>query len=263
MNVYISVISHGHSELMNRLLCLPALAEKYQVVVKSNKPQDKFDAWISHPNVHWINDGYGYGFGHNNNIAFNHCCSKLGMVEDDCFIILNPDVVIEVCEIERLIFDMQEKQVKLAAINLFKDNEFTNYDNSIRNFPSLIQFSKSFLGLGNSSILDKSSLSAPSQVDWAAGSFLAFQARHYANLGGFDENYFMYCEDIDICYRSYLVGERTMYYPDIKARHLAKHENRKLISKHFYWHVISVIRFLFTKAGLTKAKSDLTLDKLL
>lgn len=124
-------------------------------------------------------------------------------------------------------------------------------------FPSLKHFIKSFLGLGNSSIVDKSKIIEPCHIDWAAGSFLAIQSCHYLKLGGFDEKYFMYCEDIDICYRSFLMNIPVKYYPAIHAIHLAKHANRKIFSKHFYWHFSSAIRFLLTKKNLTKMKSSI------
>ncbi|MDE1220613.1 glycosyltransferase family 2 protein [Vibrio aestuarianus] len=217
------------------------------MVVKSNKPGDLFESLNNKHNFHQIDGSYGCGFGENNNIVFDYCCSVLGMKEDDYFIVLNPDVIIKPCMIKILIEYMERDRINLAAINLFKDEAEEVYDNSIRQFPSLLQFVKSFLGFNNDSLLDKNQLTSSIEVDWAAGSFLAFRASHYKALKGFDEKYFMYCEDIDICYRSCLVGERVTYFPDVKAIHLAKHENRKLFSKHFYWHVSSVFRFFFGK----------------
>ncbi|MCP3429125.1 glycosyltransferase family 2 protein [Opacimonas viscosa] len=256
MNVYISVVSHGHSSLINQLSCLPELAKRYKVIVKSNKLGDSFCGLNNNSNFHWIDKSYGLGFGHNNNIVFNFCRSTLGMNQSDYFIVLNPDVFIESNEIDLLIKKMIESNSKLAAINLYKDYDGIIHDYSIRKFPSLMQFAKSFLGLGNSSLIDKSVISAPCKVDWAAGSFLGFVVSHYAALNGFDENYFMYCEDIDICYRSHLLGEKVTYFPQIRAVHLTKHANRKLFSKHFYWHVISAIRFLLSKFGLTQLNSS-------
>ena len=257
MNIFISVISHGHSELINKLECLSELSEGFNVVVKSNKPKDCFDDIKLKSNFHWLDGDYGLGFGHNNNIVYEYCRKSLGMVSEDCFVVLNPDVIIKADDILTLVEKMDANFCKISAINLFKDDNKSIHDNSIRNFPSFSQFAQSFLGLGNSAIIDKSQLKTPSYVDWAAGSFLAFKASHYYDLNGFDENYFMYCEDIDICYRSQLLGERVLYFPEIKAIHLAKHANRKLMSKHLYWHVKSVIRYLITKLGFTKAKSSL------
>lgn len=258
MTIYISVISHGHSELINQLSCLSSLSSSFKIVIKSNKSKDVFGVWVNKPNFSWIDEGYGLGFGHNNNVVFEYCRSKLGMSADDYFVVLNPDVVIASEQIEMLINCMKIGSVKLSAINLFKDADNIVYDNNIRRFPTLVEFSKSFMGLGNSAVIDKHKVTSQISVDWAAGSFLAFKASHYAELNGFDENYFMYCEDIDICYRSYLIGERVTYFPKIKALHLGKHANRNFFSKHFYWHLKSVLRFLFTKVGLTKSRSSVS-----
>ena len=259
MGVYISVVSHGHSKLINELQSIPNLVPKCKVVIKSNLANDNFGDWINSEDIYWIDDHYHSGFGRNNNINFNFCRSELGMNEDDYFIVLNPDVVVDVEEVIRLILSMEANDVKLATINLFKDRDFQTFDNSVRKFPSLYNFSKSFLGFKNSSIIDKSLINESYEADWAAGSFLAFRAEHYAKLKGFDENYFMYCEDIDICHRSYLLGEKVTYFPELKALHLAKHENRKILSTHFYWHVSSVCRFLLTRSDLrlTTVKSSI------
>lgn len=254
MKVYISVVSHSHSALISQLNCLEKLSDLFQVVVKSNTADDEFTLLDKENNFHWLNEEYSKGFGENNNIVYKHCKSKLNMLDEDYFIVLNPDVDIEVDAIFELITCMEKDKEKFSTINLFKDKNKTIYDPSIRKFPTLRQFVFSLIGLGNSSIIDKSTIVNPKYVDWAAGSFLAFKAGHYGFLKGFDERYFMYCEDIDICYRSNCSGTKLTYYPNIKAMHLAKHENRKILSKHFYWHISSAIRFLLTKGNskLTK-----------
>nr|WP_241907167.1 hypothetical protein [Vibrio splendidus] len=170
------------------------------------------------------------------------------MKDDDFFIVLNPDVYIESSAITKLVKKMESEKVKLATINLYKDFNKGIYDSSIRSFPTFKQFVYSFVGLGNTSIIDKANIYTSLKVNWAAGSFLAFTSEHYRKLKGFDEQYFMYCEDIDICYRSYSNGNELTYYPDVDAVHLAKHQNRKIFSMHFYWHVSSVFRFLFKKS---------------
>ena len=259
MNVYISVVSHGHDSLIKELGCLKLLSEKFNIIIKSNKPNDNFDELVTCKKIHWIDDelNYSLGFGHNNNIVFEYCINNLGMKDNDLFIVFNPDVSMDIDQICQLSSKMNKGNIDFSCINLFKDKEYSVYDFSIRKFPVLSQFVKSFLGLGNSSILDKKMIDNAIFVDWAAGSFLAFSVQHYKKLKGFDEKYFMYCEDIDICYRSKKLGVPIFYYPNIKALHYAKHENRKLMSKHLYWHLSSVFRFLLTKKGLTKSSSSL------
>ncbi|WP_299686001.1 glycosyltransferase family 2 protein [uncultured Vibrio sp.] len=259
MSIYIAVVSHGHSNLINELGCLDKLVRDFNIIVKSNLVNDDFHQLAQERNFHWINNRslYGCGFGENNNIIFDYCKKELNMKDGDYFVVLNPDVVIDSDTIINLVKAMSRGNINLSSINLYKDFDNLIYDNSIRRFPSLNQFVKSFLGFGNSSIIDRDQLSKTTQVDWAAGSFLTFKVGHYSKLSGFDERYFMYCEDIDICYRSYLMGDKLTYFPEFKACHLAKHANRKLLSMHFYWHVKSAMRFLLTKAGMTKPKSSL------
>jgi GT2 family glycosyltransferase len=257
MGVFVSVVSHGHGQMINKLECISSLIVDFHVVIKSNTPGDRFGDFNDRPNFHWIDHSYDSGFGENNNIVFNYCSAKLGMSNEDYFIVLNPDVLVTSFNINKLISFMDTDQVQIAAINLYKNSELTQYDSSVRNFPSLSNFISSLCGLGNTSVLDRSHLQEPCIVDWAAGSFLAFRSGHYEALGGFDEKYFMYCEDIDICYRSASLGERLKYYPQINAVHYAAHRNRKIYSKHFVWHLFSAFRFLLSKQGLTTPRTSL------
>ncbi|HIF9158868.1 TPA: glycosyltransferase family 2 protein [Photobacterium damselae] len=257
MNVYLAVVSHGHDTIINNIGCLKLLANHFNVVIKSNKSGDDLTDITKNCNVHWIDDFYGLGFGQNNNNIYNYCVNKLDMRDEDFFIVLNPDVKIDKDAILKLINIMESEVINLASINLYKNESKTEYDNSIRYFPTAINFIKSLLGLGNESIIDKSSLNGNLDVDWAAGSFLAFRSKHYKKLCGFDENYFMYCEDIDICYRSAMLNSKVRYIHEIEAIHFAQHNNRKLMSKHFFWHIRSAIRFLFSKRQLTTLKTSL------
>ncbi|MDO7085032.1 glycosyltransferase family 2 protein [Pseudocolwellia sp. AS88] len=258
MSIFISVVSHGHGELIKRLACLSKLAKKFTVVVKINQKEPFLVQYLEENNIKYINEHYGIGFGHNNNVVYCYCKAHLSMKNDDHFLVFNPDVISDEESIDQLIQLMLKDNIKAACVNLFKDSNYLISDNSIRNFPNFTQFVKSFLGMGNSSIINKDLVEKPIKIDWAAGSFLAFKASHYARLKGFDEGYFMYCEDIDICYRSKLLDEPLIFYPQIKILHLAEHANRTILSKHFYWHLSSVVRFLLSKRGLTTVKSSIS-----
>ncbi|MFG0729876.1 glycosyltransferase family protein [Photobacterium damselae] len=242
--VFISIVSHGHSELIQKNMNLDELSKYFYLIIKSNKENDLFDI---RPNVDWIDEHYGLGFGENNNYIYNYCCNILGMTENDFFIVCNPDVIIKPDVINDLIESMLNDSCMLASINLFKDSDYNIHDYSIRNYPTLKVFIKSFLGLGNSTLIDKEKIKSKTYVDWAAGSFLAFKASHYGSLNGFDTRFFMYCEDIDICFRSQIKGVKLLYYPDLKAIHLAQHNNRKILSKHMFWHITSALKFLLLK----------------
>lgn len=250
MNIYISVVSHGHAEMIKQINCLPALASRFKVVVKCNKPQDAaaLNTWCNDNHITLIDSNYGLGFGQNNNFVFHYCEQHLGLQGEDIFIVLNPDLHITAEHISELVNNMQQDGVMFAAINLFKNDEKTIYDNSIRKFPTLKDFFQSFIFGVNNCVIDKSKVVTPTRVDWTAGSFMAIKASHYQQLSGFNENYFMYCEDIDLCYRSQLLNVPVVYYPAIHGLHFARHANRSVFSRHFVWHLQSTFRFLIYKA---------------
>lgn len=258
--IFVSVISHGHGDLIERLNVLNSINNKEIIVVVKTNIQDlKLKAYCKSHNIIFIDEKYFYGFGYNNNVVFSYCLSELKMTKSDYFIVLNPDILIDSCNILKLIDKMKGDGACFATINLFKDDFFTSYDQSVRRFPGAIDFINSFLFKKNSSWLDRAGMLKPTRVDWCAGSFMAYTVVHYMRLLGFNTRYFMYCEDIDICYRSYLIGERVQYYPDIKAQHLANHSNRVFLSKHFFWHVKSIFIYLLTKNFSLKPTSNIQL----
>jgi len=241
--IFISIVSHGHDDMIRESGILEQVKNYKDVflVVKNNKIHSSLNENDSEC-IYFINEHFNRGFGDNNNIVFNFCKNLLNMKEENYFIVLNPDVLIDLNDVIKLCDSMRQNNEK-AAINLYKDDLKTVYDNSIRHFPKFKDFFLSYLGFKNKTIIEKSAVNNKCIVDWAAGSFLAFRADHYARLGGFDESFFMYCEDIDICFRSKAEGVALVYYPTISAVHKAQHANRSLFSKHFVWHVKSIIKY--------------------
>src|SRR5581483_7893321 len=57
------------------------------------------------------------------------------------------------------------------------------------------------------------------RVDWVYGTFMAVRRDLFRQLGGFDPGYFMYGEDLDLCYRAARVGARTLHVPAARAVH--------------------------------------------
>ncbi|MFM4828535.1 glycosyltransferase family protein [Aeromonas rivipollensis] len=249
--IYISIVSHGHADMIQQLDCVSALAQdnRFRVIIKDNKGESILEQYCINNNISYYSEPLGLGFGANNNYIFSTIHSLI--VDDDYFIVLNPDVLVSCSEIISAIDEMKFRHAKIGTINLFRDENYSVYDYSVRRFPSLTDFISSYVGIGNKTIIDKSSIRSNVFVDWAAGSFLIFNAALYKSLNGFNERYFMYCEDIDICWRAQKVaGEKVYFMPGYKAMHLAQLNNRQFFSKHFLWHIISAIRFLFYRYGI-------------
>ena len=127
-------------------------------------------------------------------------------------------------------------------------------EQSLRKFPTFISFLNILKGKSFTEAYDKASLATGTLVDWAAGSFLVFKSELYEKLNGFDESYFMYFEDVDICHRANKYhNQRVLYLSDIKAVHEGGYQNRKIFSKHFRWYLSSLFKFLFKSIFRAKA----------
>ncbi len=67
-------------------------------------------------------------------------------------------------------------------------------------------------------------------VDWLMGSCLLVRKSEFLEIGGFSREYFMYFEDVDLCYKYRLNNQRVHYYPHTKMIHLSNSiKNIKLV----------------------------------
>jgi GT2 family glycosyltransferase len=79
-------------------------------------------------------------------------------------------------------------------------------------------------------------------ADWVAGFFMLFRSGVFERLGGFDERYFLYYEDVELCSRARLAGSKIVWMPGVKVVHDARrHSHRD--AKFLYWHLRSIARF--------------------
>jgi GT2 family glycosyltransferase len=81
----------------------------------------------------------------------------------------------------------------------------------------------------------------PKVPAWIPGLFMLFRSEAYRQVGGFDERFFMYGEDFDICARTRLAGWKLQVGEDLVARHDAQRESHRS-RKYLYWHVTSLLK---------------------
>lgn len=243
MTLYISIVNHNHDDLICSNENLIEIANQHSVVIKSNTTaSDHLINFCITNKIVLLQGNTIKGFGENNNDVFQHIKSKSNP-EKDFFLILNPDVFISLQNINELLRQVERYNSDISAINLFKDSEKKTFDNSIRYFPNLLNPIKSLLNIKRNDFYDKSMIKNPHNIDWAAGSFLLIRCNVFQKLEGFDSRYFMYYEDADLCRRAHKLGFTVKYFPEITAIHLAQHQNRKILSKHFYYYCCSFIRY--------------------
>lgn len=249
--IYIAIISHGHEDVINNLSCIDKLSghEEINIIIKDNLALGILkERYEKCNNIVVLEDKPGLGFGENNNYIFHHCMKFMGANSSDWFLILNPDVDVSFDTLNELYIRAESKGYNFATINLYKDLNSPLLDNNIRKFPALFDFVNSYLIGKNKTIVNKKLITDDTAIDWAAGSFLFIKFNVFIKLNGFDERYFMYCEDIDICWRySEIFNSRVIYIPHLKAMHDYRKANRHFFSSHFRWHIKSMFVFLLKK----------------
>lgn len=256
MKLYISVISHRHDELIFKLDTLKRLAEYPNIVIifRDNHTSLATKAYCQRLGIDYSTNRSAKGFSTNNNLNFLRA-RELGMQDDDRFILLNPDIHMSHQDIKGLLQALQGQQAALLAPNLYLNQQKSLYDDNLRTYPSLINFVKNYCFGNRATVIDKSNPEGIQQAFWASGAFLIVSAALYQKLNGFDERYYLYCEDLDFCYRALQQGEAVTFLPENIAIHYRRCASRRFFSRAFFRHVISVFRYISMVKGWSTMRS--------
>jgi len=172
------------------------------------------------------------GFGANHNQAFR-------VARGDYFCVLNPDIRLDVCPFQALLGCLEEVKIGIVAPRVLNPSGTT--EDSARRFPTL----KKIMGklVKKTRSIDYALGDELVDVDWVAGMFMLFPHAVFENLKGFNERYFLYYEDVDICARLHLIGLRVVVDPGSCVVHHAQRRSHRSL-RYLRWHVGSMLRFL-------------------
>jgi GT2 family glycosyltransferase len=85
----------------------------------------------------------------------------------------------------------------------------------------------------------------PIRSDWLLGAFLFLRRAMLEELGGFDEGFRLYGEDIDLAYRAAKAGWERWYVPNAKAVHVHQAvTDRRFLTRRTLWHWRGIARFV-------------------
>ena len=246
MNIYISIVSHGHDLMImeNPFLKEISNINGLHIAIKDNVCSNDLKSFSLVNNIHYIDREPYSGFGKNNNIIFDYFSPNA----EDWFLVVNPDVIITKEQMMSLIHYLEvNTEASLFCINLFKDSECRESENSVRMFPSFLSLFSVLLGKPFNRPYNQLNLKNFDVVDWASGAFLIFRCSLYKKLNGFDVSYHMYYEDVDLCYRLKQQNQPLKFLKGVKAVHKGEYKNRSVFSKHFRWYLNSLFKFLETQ----------------
>lgn len=171
------------------------------------------------------------GFGENHNAAFR-------LAKGDFFCVLNPDIRVATDPFPTLIAQARGANVGLVA-PLVTDNEGVHED-SARQFPSPFEIVRKVFG--GRSVMHADIVRPISNPDWVAGMFMLFPRNIFHEIGGFDERFFLYYEDVNLCARLTLAGFQIILCTTVCVVHDARRSSHKNL-RYMRLHLTSMLRF--------------------
>ena len=178
------------------------------IVVDNGKNEKILDKIQNFKNIQVISKNKNLGYGRAINFAFEN-------VSTNFFLALNPDLTIDVNSIENMlnIFN-QYSDCGIVAPVTVPDKDFYGAfpERNLKNVDSSS-------AIKSRELLFNSKIEGELCVDVAKGCALLISAKHFKNIGKFDEKYFLFWEEIDLCRKSRSKKNSVIVTPKSKAQH--------------------------------------------
>jgi GT2 family glycosyltransferase len=196
---------------------------EFEVIVSDNGSTDGSLEFIrsSYPLVHLIENGRNLRFAKANNVGIRAS-------RGEYVLILNPDTIIHPGSLDRMI-TAADRHPEAGAFGCRVLNSDGSYQVSSRPFASfkgewITALYLRWLGLVNAWFTSDSypgwTGTTQRRVDWVSGCFILVRTEVLKFLGGFDEQFFYYYEDMDLCRRIWQAGYPILYIPETTITHL-------------------------------------------
>lgn len=235
VTISISVVSHGQMRLIEHLMHdirAHCIGQDIEFILTLNIDEDATFAvsafWFP---IQVIKNTTPKGFGANHNQAFQ-------MARGHYFCVLNPDIRFDSCPFAGLISSFKGREVGVTApIALSPSGQI---EDSARRFPTPHKIFTKLLSKSQSPdyVFESESFT----VDWVGGMFMLFPRSVFQSLNGFDDRYFLYYEDVDICARLSLSNLQAQVCPQTRVVHHAQRSSHRHL-KYLVWHLSSMLRF--------------------
>jgi N-acetylglucosaminyl-diphospho-decaprenol L-rhamnosyltransferase len=253
----LSIVSHGHRDyiasLLTQLAALPR--SDFEVILTLNMPEPLPVelATLPYP-VHLVVNDKPRGFSANHNAAF-------ALSSGEVFVILNPDIKLLEDPFTSMLSLLKDNGTCICAPLIVSKEGVI--ENSARNFPSPYLLLRKLSGrifkysLAPEAVPEDDAVLMP---DWAAGMFLAVRRDTYTMLNGFNENYFLYFEDVDFCARARLAGCRILVCKHTRVIHEAQRDSHRKL-RFLLWHLESAFKFFISSVYMKIQFNRIFFDK--
>jgi hypothetical protein len=213
-NVAVVILNlNGRAFFDECLASLSRLTVPVDIIVADNGSTDGSLAYLRehHPQVRLIDQQKNWGFAEGYNRA-------LAEVPHPWVVLLNNDALLEPDWLECLL-KVAEREPRAAILGgklLFYRPEKTQRLMQCAGARFTDSGAAFEIGWGQ---VDAGQFDQPAPVGSIPGAAMLLKREVFADLGGFDPDYFAYLEDVDLCWRAWLRGYETLYVPEAVAWH--------------------------------------------
>lgn len=251
MKLSIIIVNYNVKYFLEQCLCSVMCAIEglqAEVIVVDNASTDRSVEYLQpkFPSVKFIISQQNLGFGKANNIALKQCTG-------DYVLFLNPDTIIpEDCLQKSLAFIELKKDTGAIGIRML-DGGGHFLPESKRSLPTPVSSFFKLTGLAavfpHSSLFNKYALGnldekENHEVDVLCGAFFLSKRNLLLELNGFDEDFFMYAEDIDLSYRIQKAGYKNYYFAESAIIHFKGESSSKSDTRYVRMFYEAMILFV-------------------
>lgn len=259
VDVSVIIVNYNSFQLLNETFSSLIEHTKgltYEIIVVDNNSEGNVESVTRHyPDIKLIKNNINKGFAAANNQAVN-------IAIGDFLLFLNNDTKFIENAIKN-VFDFAKKNNEKIFIGIQLLNEDRSKQESVVEFPSVWNaFTENFFlykifkrsKLFNKYYLNEIELTNPTFVDVIRGAFMFCPKNEIVKLGGFDERFFFYSEETDLCYRFRMNEGNVIFLPAVKIIHYGgvatendpwfKYKNQTIGKIQFYQKHFRGIKFI-------------------
>jgi GT2 family glycosyltransferase len=211
MDLSIIIVNYKTPELTTRCIesvCNSTVNFGFEIIVVDNDSQDNSEEKITKkfPNVKWINSGDNLGFGRANNLGAQNAMGKN-------FLLLNSDMLLEKETLEKSLSILNNDST-IGALGCHLINEDGTDQKSV------------YYHIGDYNGVLKDNLfynylfyKQPTKIKGIMGAFMLIPQNIFDQVNGFDPDFFMYAEELELCTRISKAGYKIEYTEETTAIH--------------------------------------------
>jgi N-acetylglucosaminyl-diphospho-decaprenol L-rhamnosyltransferase len=219
--VHVVVVAYRSADTLRGCVAPLAAMPGVSVTVVDNASPDESAATVADLPIELIraprNGGFSYG-----------CNLGAAGATAPYLLFLNPDARIDEAALEALVAVLRDDpETGLAAPRILDEDGSLSY--SLRRFPRLRSTYAQAIFLHrvwpraswvDELVRDDAAYERPATAEWLSGACMLVRRTAYEAIGGFDERFFLYCEDTDLCLRLWQAGQAVRFEPRAEVQHV-------------------------------------------